>query len=281
MPYTCSSMPELPEVETIRTAIEPLIRGERLIEIELRDRTIIRGDAEAFRSSVMNTRVTDVTRRGKHLLLLLETGRGIALHLRMTGSLLLKEPERPNRVRAVLSFANGTRLFFSDMRRLGTITPVESIEDYICRLGPEPLGDEFTPDRLACCLAKHRIPVKAALLDQHIVAGIGNMYADEALFEAGMHPLTPANALRDEQIFHLCQAIRAVLERAITCQGASINTYALPNGERGTAHDTFRVAHKQGAPCPECGATIARLMIRKRGACYCPSCQHLRNDSTV
>lgn len=266
-------MPELPEVETIRRAIEPLIRGQRLTALDIRDPSIMRGDASSLPSTITGVLVTDVIRRGKHLILLLEGGQAIVIHLRMTGALLLQEPGDARRVRAVLHFSNGTRLYFNDMRRLGTFTLVPDVGACCNRLGPEPLSDDFTPERMAQCLSRHRIPIKAALLDQHIVAGVGNMYADEALHDAAIHPLTQSNMLSPEQVRHLWQSIRDVLERAIACQGASIATYALPNGERGTAHDTFRVAHRKGAPCPRCGTAIQRLMVRKRGAYFCPGCQ--------
>ncbi len=266
-------MPELPEVETIRRAIGPLICGDYLVDVELRDLSLIRGNAEAFRSGVIGRTVTDVSRRGKNLLLVLNDDKVIAAHLRMTGSLLLKEPQQPNRVRAVLRFSNGTHLYFNDMRRLGTITLVTDMEAFCRRLGPEPLSGDFTPNRLSQSLAGHRIPVKAALLDQHIVAGVGNMYADEALYEAGIHPFTPANELSPKQVSWLWQAIRDVLELAIARQGASIATYALPSGERGTAHDLFKVAHRMDAPCGRCATPIRRVMVRKRGAYFCPRCQ--------
>ncbi len=270
-------MPELPEVETIRRAIEPLISGQHLINLELRDPSILRGDTSTLRSSIIGKLVTGVSRRGKQLLLVLEGGWAIVIHLRMTGALLLEEPDPSRRVRAVLHLSNGTRLYFNDIRRLGTIALVKDLDGCCRRLGPEPLTGDFTPDILRQCLAGHRIPVKAALLDQHIVAGVGNMYADEALYEANIHPLTPANELSPGQISRLWEAIRAVLQRAIACQGASIATYALPSGERGTAHNLFNVAHKKDAPCPRCGTPITRVMVRKRGASFCPSCQQPGN----
>jgi len=268
-----SHMPELPEVETIRRALEPLLLGERLTELELRDASIVKSDAAQLRRDVLGMRVEEVMRRGKHMLLLLESGKGIALHLRMTGSLLLNEPQHSPRVRAVLRFSNGTQLFFNDMRRLGTIALIDDVKAYCRRLGPEPLSERFRPDSLARCLAGHRIPVKAALLDQRLVAGVGNMYADEALFLARIHPLIPAGDLDSAQVRRLWESIRAVLETAIARQGASINTYCLPNGEKGNAHDSFHVAHKLGVSCPACGTAIDRVMVRKRGSYFCPECQ--------
>jgi formamidopyrimidine-DNA glycosylase len=256
------SMPELPEVETIRRALEPQLVGARIDAVEIPDPSVAgSGGVEAI-SSVVGRRVDAVLRRGKHLILLLDDGRGLVLHLRMTGALLLQEPEHHARVRAVFSFSNGERLQFNDMRRLGTVRVSDDLAALMGRLGPEPLGSDFTVEMFADRLSRHRLPIKAALLDQHIVAGIGNMYADEALFRARINPLAPADELTAEQVRYLWDAIRLVLERAIINQGASINTYWLPNGKRGSAHEDFCVAHKMGAPCPRCGATIERIMVR-------------------
>jgi formamidopyrimidine-DNA glycosylase len=268
-----SSMPELPEVETIRRALEPLLLGERLTHIEVRDPRIVQGDAAQLHREAVGSTLVGVMRRGKHLVLLLDSGKGLALHLRMTGSLLLNEPRHSARTRAVLCFSNGTRLYFNDMRRLGTIRLIDDVEAYCRRLGPEPLAEDFTPDVLRRCLAGHRIPIKAALLDQHLVAGVGNMYADEALFLSKIHPMTPASSLSHRQTAALWRALREVLQKAIANQGASINTYALPDGERGTAHERFNVAHRKDRPCPSCGTPLQRLMVRKRGAYFCPECQ--------
>ena len=262
---TLGAMPELPEVETIRRAIEPHIVGTQIADISLLDPSIAGPEGPEHLQAAIGSPVRAVLRRGKHLILVLERNRGIVLHLRMTGALLLNEPPAQARVRAVLSF--------NDMRRLGTLRFYEDLKPLLIRLGSEPLDEDFTGDALEASLSRHRIPIKAALLDQHIVAGIGNMYADEALFQAGIHPLTPANRLSREQVVRLWQAIRDVLDRAIANQGASINTYWLPNGERGTAHDAFNVAHKKGASCPNCSTPIERIMVRKRGAYHCPKCQ--------
>ena len=273
-------MPELPEVETIRRAIEPCIVGARISDVSLPDPSIAGPEGPESLQTAIGATVRAVLRRGKHLILLLDSNRGIVLHLRMTGAILLQEPATNARVRAVLSFSNGERLVFNDMRRLGTIRFYEDLKPLLLRLGTEPLDEEFTADSLEESLRQHRIPIKAALLDQHIIAGVGNMYADEALFQARIHPLKPANELDHDEVANLRQAVRDVLVRAIACQGASINTYWLPNGERGTAHYGFNVAHKRGASCPRCGTPIERIMVRKRGAYYCPDCQPPSGDST-
>ena len=266
-------MPELPEVETIRRAIEPRITGAQVTRISLLDPMIAGPEGLEHLEAAHGSTVRSVLRRGKHLILLLERNRGIVLHLRMTGALLMDTPAPRDRIRAVIEFSNGERLVFVDMRRLGTLRMYEDLKPLLQRLGPEPLDVDLTPEMLEELLAKHRIPIKAALLDQHILAGIGNMYADEALHRAGIHPLTPAHEMTHTQVAALWEAMRYVLEQAIICQGASINTYRLPNGERGSAHGAFNVAHRKGARCLRCGASIERIMVRKRGACFCPTCQ--------
>lgn len=266
-------MPELPEVETIRRALEPALVGARIDSIALPDPSVAGSAGPEALSRIVGSRVDAVLRRGKHLILLLEDRRGLVLHLRMTGALLLQAPESHARIRAILSFSNGERLLFNDMRRLGTLRVVDDVATLMGQLGPEPLGDDFTADVLARRLSHRRLPIKAALLDQHIIAGIGNMYADEALFQSCINPLVPAGELLHAQVQRLWQATRDVLQRAIINQGASVSTYWLPNGQRGSAHETFCVAHKMGAPCPKCGTPIARIMVRKRGAYFCPKCQ--------
>ena len=268
-----SRMPELPEVETIRRALQPALVGARIESVALLDPSLAGpGGADAV-AGVIGHQVNAVLRRGKHLILLLENDRAIVLHLRMTGALLLQEPEHHARVRAVLSFSTGERLRFNDMRRLGTMRVIDDVAALMQQMGPEPLDDEFTVRVLADRLLRRHMPIKAALLDQHVIAGIGNMYADEALFQSRINPLEPADELLPAQYQQLCDAIRDVLQRAIESHGASINTYWLPSGRTGSAHEAFCVAHKLGAPCPRCGTPIARIMVRKRGAYFCPKCQ--------
>ncbi|MCD6400226.1 bifunctional DNA-formamidopyrimidine glycosylase/DNA-(apurinic or apyrimidinic site) lyase [candidate division WOR-3 bacterium] len=266
-------MPELPEVETIRRAIEPAIAGACITAISLPDPSIAGPEGPEALLPAIGSTVREVFRRGKYLIQLLEQDRGLVIHMRMTGTLLLKKPVANVRLRAVLNYSNGRRIWFIDVRRLGTVRFYEDLKPLLQKLGPEPLGNDVSPESLKESLSKHRIPIKAALLDQHIIAGIGNMYADEALYRAGIHPLTPACQLDYRHVANLLEAIRHVLEQAIACQGASINTYRLPDGERGTAQDMFNVAHKKGYPCPRCGTPIECVMIQKRGAYFCPACQ--------
>jgi len=266
-------MPELPEVETIRRAIEPRIVGAQVTGISLPDPLIAGKGGEDSLRPVLGATVRAVLRRGKHLILLLAGNSGIVLHLRMTGALLRCEPPAGARVRAVLDFSSGERLVFIDQRRLGRLQYYPSLKPLLLRLGQEPLDMDFSVESLHRALERHTIPIKAALLDQRIVAGIGNMYADEALFLAGINPLVPSNAVNAEQARALWHSIRDVLQRAIDDGGASISTYAQPDGKPGAAQFSFNVAHRRGEPCPRCSAPIERVMVRKRGAYYCPSCQ--------
>jgi formamidopyrimidine-DNA glycosylase len=266
-------MPELPEVETIRRALQPVLVGAKIESITLLDPTIAGHTSIAVLQSVTGQRVDAVGRRGKHLILYLEGQRGIILHLRMTGALLLQAPAQHARIRAIFSFSNGRKLFFNDMRRLGTLRVTDDVATLMQQMGPEPLEDEFTARVLADRLSRRRMPIKAALLDQHVIAGIGNMYADEALFHSHINPLMPAGALLPGQYQQLRDAIRDVLQRAVENHGASVSTYWLPDGAKGSAHEAFCVAHKLGAPCPRCGTPVARIMVRERGAYFCPECQ--------
>jgi len=167
----------------------------------------------------------------------------------------------------------GSQLVFTDRRRLGVIWLVENEQAIVGKLGPEPLAPEFTAETLAERLQKHQAPIKAILLDQAFIAGIGNMYADEALFAANVHPLRKANSLSSQEVQNLYKAIRDVLWSAIGSKGASVDTYKRPDGGLGTAHFSFNVAHRKGKQCPTCGATIQRLAIRSRGSYFCPNCQ--------
>jgi formamidopyrimidine-DNA glycosylase len=267
-------MPELPEVETIAQELCPLILGQRIDDVVVFDPTMVAGGSpELFADQVLGCTVASIERRGKYLVLGLSGFRWLLLHLRMTGRLLVSLGQSPPHGRAVLLFSNGLRVAFSDRRRLGTVRVVEDPGPILDKLGPDPLSEDFTPDVLSRQLARHHIPIKAALLDQHIVSGMGNMYADEALFAARIHPLEPAHVLSLQAINRLHRAMLSVLRQAIGGKGASIDSYVRPGGELGSAHLSFKVAHRLGEPCSVCGTSIERVQIRKRSAYFCPKCQ--------
>ena len=270
-------MPELPEVETVKNELTPHIIGRKVIGVTLFwNGTVRQPPVGEFRTQLAGQEITGVSRRGKYLFFELISNKALVIHLRMTGSLLLKpistEPEKF--IRAILHMDKGIELHFRDPRKLGRMWLVENKNSIMGKLGPEPLGDDFTPQILAQRLAKRTAPIKAVLCAQNCIAGVGNMYADEALFAAKIHPLRVANGLTKEEIERLHSAIQRVLWLAIGNKGASTNTYFRPSGETGTAHFHFKVAHRlSGNFCTVCGTPIERIPIRNRGTYFCPRCQ--------
>jgi formamidopyrimidine-DNA glycosylase len=269
-------MPELPEVETIKNELAPWLVGQSFTKVVILDAKLVSGcSAQEVRRGLIGQKIESLERRGKYLIFHLSNGGSLIIHLRMTGSLLLN-PEGVDRyARAAFHLSNRHCFVFNDRRRLGVMWLVDDAETVVCKLGPEPLDRSFTADILRQRLSRHHIPIKAALLDQHIVAGIGNMYADEALFAARIHPLRKADALSPKDVRTLHNAIRRILRAAIGSKGASVDTYVRPEGEPGTAHSNFKVAHKKGEPCPVCGSTIERCVVQNRGTYFCPRCQPL------
>jgi formamidopyrimidine-DNA glycosylase len=267
-------MPELPEVETIKNELAPWVVGQSFTKVTILDAKLVCGcSAGEARRGLIGQNVESLERRGKYLIFHLSNGKSLVIHLRMTGVLLLN-PEGVDRyARAVFHLSNGHRLVFSDRRRLGLMWLTDDANAVVCKLGPEPLDKGFTPAVLKDRLSRHHIAIKAALLDQCIIAGIGNMYADEALFAARIHPLRKADELSRKEVKTLHRCIRKVLQAAIGSKGASVDTYVRPEGEPGTAHSNFKVAHKGGEPCPVCGGTIERCVVQNRGTYFCPTCQ--------
>jgi len=270
-------MPELPEVETIKNELAPHIIGRGITGITLFWQGIVRKTSvEEFCSHLIGQKITGVERRGKYLIFGLTSGEALIIHLKMTGSLLLKPPDRF--IRAILHLDNETRIYFRDPRKFGAMWLVADKNAVVNKLGPEPLEADFTPQILAHRLSQRTAPIKALLCDQSFIAGIGNMYADEALFSARIHPLRPGKSLSTEEVERLHHAIRQVLWAAIGDKGASVDTYFRPNGQMGTAHFQFRVAHGRGKSCPVCGTPLERIPIRNRGSYFCPRCQRLKSD---
>ncbi len=267
-------MPELPEVETIKNELSPWVVGQKFTEVTVVDPKVVCGcSAGELRRRLLRQKVARLERRGKYLIFRLSNGKSLIIHLRMTGSLLLDPEEADRYARAVFHVSNGRRFVFSDRRRLGLIWLADDADAVVCKLGPEPLDKRFTPRVLRERLSRHHITIKAALLDQRIVAGIGNMYADEALLAACIHPLRRADELSPKEVRTLHNSIRRILQAAIGSKGASVDTYVRPEGELGTAHFDFKVAHRGGEPCPICGSTVERVSVQNRGTYFCPRCQ--------
>jgi formamidopyrimidine-DNA glycosylase len=267
-------MPELPEVETIRNELLPHIINHTITAITLFDQKIVRQPSvEEFNSRLIGETLTGLGRRGKYLLFSLTGGQTLVIHLKMTGSLWLKPPDRF--IRAVIHLDGGGKIYFRDPRKFGMMWLVENKDTIADKLGPEPLEAGFTTKTLAKALAKRTAPIKALLCDQKVIAGIGNMYADEALFLAKIHPLRQGGSLTKEEIGRLHSAIGQVLAAAIGNKGASVDTYFRPDGQIGTAHFQFRVAHRRGESCPICSTPLKRIPVRNRGSYFCPKCQTL------
>jgi len=267
-------VPELPEVETIRVELLPWIVGQSFTQVTLLDRKLLRWPSPEEFQQLVGQRVESLERRGKYLIFHLSSGLSLIMHLRMTGALLLNPEGSDHYARAVFHLSNDARLAFSDRRRLGAIWLGGDAGAIIGKLGPEPLAECFTAELLAKMLIKHRISIKAALIDQNIIAGIGNMYADEILFAARVHPLRRTDTLSGEEIQSLYRSIRNVLASAIGNKGASVDTYIRPGGQLGHAQFDFKVAHRKGQTCPVCHAPIQRIPVRNRGTYFCPDCQH-------
>jgi formamidopyrimidine-DNA glycosylase len=277
-------VPELPEVETVRRRLAPVLEGRRFERVEISDVRLTRPhDPAEVARELEGERVLKVDRRGKYLIVRFESGRALLVHLRMTGSFLtaagdgelVDDPHR----RAVVNLDDGSDVGYRDVRRFGTWLLLEpsEVEEYIdARVGREPLEDAYKAKHLAEQLAHRRAPIKAAILDQRTVAGVGNIYADEALWRAQVHPLTPSNELTPDEVKAVHKGIRASLQAGVRRQGSTLRDYRLPDGSSGTAQDRFKVYGRAGSPCERCGTPIDKIRAGGRGTWYCPSCQVYR-----
>jgi formamidopyrimidine-DNA glycosylase len=246
-------VPELPEVETVRRQLEPALVGRRFEHVEIFDPRLVRPlEPVEVAAELEGERVAAVERRGKYLIFRFESGRVLLIHLRMTGSLrhvrdgLQDDPHR----RAVVRLDDGSDVAYRDVRRFGTWVVV----------GPSDL-------------ARRRAPIKAALLDQRTLAGMGNIYVDEALWRAKIHPLTPAAGLDGDEIKRLTRAIKDALRAGIARQGATLRDYARPDGGSGSMQYEFKVYGRDGEPCDRCGTPIEKTRVAGRGTWFCPVCQ--------
>jgi len=270
-------MPELPEVETVvRGLRQPLIgRTVRGMWYDCA-RTVQSPDPETFAARIQGQTFRAVERRAKYILCKLDHDL-LVVHLKMTGRLYVVPDaavlEADRWLHFYLQLDNGTQLRFSDARKFGFVSLTPSFDQIAPELGPEPLSDEFTPEVLGERLRRHGKSVKALLLDQAFVAGVGNIYADEALYRARISPLRPANQLSEPEIRALHEAIRDALSVAIVQEGASVNWYRKPDGTSGEAQKHFYVYGREGEPCERCGGTIVKIRVAQRGTHYCPSCQ--------
>jgi formamidopyrimidine-DNA glycosylase len=302
-------MPELPEVETVRRQLEPELVGKRIVGATVLDERLTRPEPpRALERAVKGREVTAVARRGKYLLLGLEAGRTLAIHLRMTGNLLLRDPREgatadlmksdaaggprlyesnpePSHVRARFELDDGRILLFTDVRRFGQAVVLDAgdqLDDFFAsRLGVEPLSGELTPERLLELAAGRKAPLKSFLLTQTRIAGIGNIYADEALWRAKLHPLSPAGSMKLEHAERLVEGIIGALQAGLDHGGASIDDYLDARGEPGSMQEEFLVHTREGEPCLRPGEehraspppVIQRIVVTGRSTYFCPNCQ--------
>lgn len=272
-------MPELPEVETVRLQLEPVIVGRCLSSVAIDDHRLTRPfSPREIEQELTGCRVVGARRRGKYLIFELGAFNWI-VHLRMTGSFSTATSGASvsrRHVRATIVLDDATVLRYVDVRRFGTWAVLDeagSAAFLAERLGPEPLEAAFDENWLASRLEGSRMSLKAALLDQNIAAGVGNIYADESLWRANLHPARPAGTLSSSEIASLVQALRDSLERGISRQGATLRDYRAPDGTSGAMQDEFAVYAREGEPCERCAAPVAKTRVAGRGTWFCPSCQ--------
>jgi formamidopyrimidine-DNA glycosylase len=271
-------VPELPEVESVRIAIAPALEGRRLDDVEISDIRLTRPeDPLLVASELVGERVEHVDRRGKYLVIRFASGRALLIHLRMTGS-LLQDPGSNSHIRAVLTLDDGSQVGYRDVRRFGTWLLLEpgELEPYLgARLGEEPLVAAFTAKGLGERLEGRRAALKAALLDQRTLAGLGNIYVDEALWYSKLHPQRLAGSLDRDELRRLHRAIRKALELGIARQGSTLTDYRLPDGSSGSMQKEFKAYGRDDEPCDRCGTPLAKIRVAGRGTWFCPHCQQL------
>lgn len=311
-------MPELPEVETIRRSLVKRLPGEMIAGVAIRSLDVIGyPSAGEFQERLVGATARAIGRRGKYLLIHLESpatgdaGQILVVHLRMTGRLVLTDGERDEfpHTHVVLDLSSRQQLRFSDVRRFGRLylyrpgqLPRQLLVEAglawaapgdhhhqdikplgspgLFQLGPEPLSDDFDAAYLARKFYGRRAPVKALLLDQSVVAGLGNIYVDEALFGAAIHPGTAAGSIDEATLANLVDNIKDVLVRAIAARGTTFSDYRDGSGEPGEFQNYLQVFARAGQPCTRCGTTIAKTRIAGRGTHFCPACQGRRSDTT-
>lgn len=267
-------MPELPEVETIARKLEPDLVGKTIKEADLRwSRTLAAPSPKKFKEQIRGQEIKEVTRRAKYFILQLSSFQ-LLIHLRMSGDLYIKnsttEPEKHDRL--IIKLSGNKSLVFNDTRKFGRVWMTDEPEEVLGKLGPEPLGRDFTPQWLYTSLQKKHRQLKPLLLDQTFLAGLGNIYTDEALHIAKLHPQRMSNSVTQDQARVLHEAIRKVLKEGIRRNGASID-WVYRGGE---FQNYFRVYDREGQSCFVCGTQIQRLVVGQRGTHICPQCQTAR-----
>jgi formamidopyrimidine-DNA glycosylase len=289
-------MPELPEVETVRRGLSELIIGKKIASVISDTPKSFPNSESDVKQFLVDARVTLIRRRAKVLMVDLSTNYSLVIHLKMTGQLVfVSEGERfgaghPNdslvnalpdkSTRVTITFKDDSRLFFNDQRKFGWVKLIPTVEipnlPFMQKVGPEPLADDFTPEQFAARFVRRgRTNIKAALLDQSVVAGVGNIYADESLWGAKIHPKRLTATITPAEFKELYTDLRSVMNLSIEKGGSSNRNYVNAEGKRGSYMDFARVFRREGLPCPRCGTTIEKLRVAGRGTHICPYCQTL------
>jgi formamidopyrimidine-DNA glycosylase len=271
-------MPELPEVETIARGLACAIVGKTVDVAAVTLAKTVSPEPSLFERLLCGERVAAVGRRGKYVVISLASGRCLVTHLRMTGRLIVQPPGSTDPepyTKVLLRFTDSSRLCFADVRQFGRMRLVEPEVSWATEVGVEPLSEEFSVERFAALLAGRTTPIKVFLLDQRRIAGLGNIYACEALWEAGVKPTYPAGSIRRPAQRRLHAAIQSVLRRAIAMRGTSIDDYVDAEGLRGGFQNQLNAYGREGQACSRCGKSIRRTILAQRGTWWCPGCQKI------
>lgn len=285
-------MPELPEVETIRRDLARRIVKDKVVAVEIRDKKTVKNNAPVLHTRVVGQKVAGVDRKGKLLALELESGEYILIHLKMTGQLIWRSGHKivagghsfndsacdfsERFTRVVFTFSSGGKLYFNDMRRFGyvvVVTKEEKEKVFANNFGPEPLTKEFTLETFGKLFAKRTTNIKALLLNQKLIAGLGNIYVDETLFAAGIRPTRRANTITKQEVAKLYREINRIIALAIKHRGTTFYSFVDCEGEKGSFVHLLKVYDRTGEKCKKCGGLVAKTRVAGRGTHYCPKCQ--------
>jgi formamidopyrimidine-DNA glycosylase len=278
-------MPEMPEVQTILEDLkQACLIGKKILKMSVFwDKTIISSDISSFVNTIKGQVITGLDRRGKYLIIHLSNGHSLVIHFRMTGRFILTSTDTPLSpyIRFLMDLDQNMQLRFHDTRKFGRCLLTQNVNETLSKLGPEPFASDLSPQLFAQNLIRKKRALKPLLLDQTFLAGLGNIYVDEALWEAHLHPLQQACCLSATQAETLFKAIQKVLRRGLESQGTTLgigktNFYRL-SGKRGSHQTLLNVFRREGKPCPRCQTPIIRTVVAQRGTHLCPHCQILKN----
>jgi formamidopyrimidine-DNA glycosylase len=290
-------MPELPEVEVVRIGLSDLIVGKEISSVEHDWKKSFPNSVEDVNAFIIGANITSVRRRAKVLLVDLSSAYSLVIHLKMTGQLVFRSPQAsfgaghpsdsligrlPDKsTRVIFTFSDSSSLFFNDQRKFGWVRLLPTVEipniDFMRKVGPEPLEADFTPDQFIKRFSRRpNTSIKAALLDQSVIAGVGNIYADESLWGAKLHPQSQVKSISKKKLHELYDEIRTVMTLSIAKGGSTDKNYVNAEGKRGSYIDFARVFRREGTPCERCGTIIQKMRVAGRGTHICPSCQVLQ-----